>query len=107
MREGQASRTGFLRGDFLTKKAPKSILARARSNEVSVSARIGREGASKAFLLELSDQLKCRDLVKIKANKGATSDSKDRDEMFSEIASKTNSEVVFQRGNVAVLWSGK
>ena len=72
-----------------------------------VTARIGRSGITEPLISELSDQLTRNHLVKVKANKGTTSDRQQRGSLFSEVAELTNSTLVFQRGNVAVLWSGK
>ncbi|NDF33602.1 MAG: YhbY family RNA-binding protein, partial [Euryarchaeota archaeon] len=69
-----------------------------------VSVRVGRNGLTDAIFNELTDQLNKRKLVKIKANKGILEGSSDRASLFSEIAEKTESVLVFQRGNVAVFW---
>ena len=42
--------------------------------------------------------------AKIKANKGIVGDATDRTNLFSELAQRTDSTLVFQRGNVAVFW---
>ena len=69
--------------------------------------RQGREGVSESLLAELDDQLDRRRIVKVKVNKGIASDRYQRDILFSEIEKKSNSTMVFQRGNVAAFWSGK
>lgn len=94
-------------GVELTDKIPKEILSRAKSNQIDVSVRIGRSGVSESFLSELSEQLDKRGLVKVKANRGISPDGSVRDRIFYEISVETNSKLVFQRGNVAVFWSGK
>ena len=86
---------------------PRRILNSAKSQDLEVSARIGRSGITEPLISELSDQLTRNHLVKVKANKGITSDRQQRDSLFSEVAELTNATLVFQRGNVAVLWSGK
>ena len=86
---------------------PRRILNSAKSQDLEVSARIGRAGITDSLISELSDQLSRNHLVKVKANKGNTSDRKKRGSLFSEVAELTKSTLVFQRGNVAVLWSGK
>tara|TARA_B100000287_G_scaffold304325_1_gene287486 strand:- start:109 stop:384 length:276 start_codon:yes stop_codon:yes gene_type:complete len=86
---------------------PKRILFSAKSEALEVSVRIGRGGVTESVVSELSDQLSRKQLVKVKANKGTTSDRSQRRSLFSEIADLTNSNLVFQRGNVAVFWSGK
>ncbi|MDP6912299.1 MAG: YhbY family RNA-binding protein [Candidatus Thalassarchaeaceae archaeon] len=86
---------------------PRRIKNMAKSQELEVSVRIGRAGISESLVSEMSDQLSRNHLVKVKANKGTTSDRKQRVSLFYEVAELTNSNIVFQRGNVAVFWSGK
>ena len=86
---------------------PRSIKNLAKSQDLEVSARIGRSGITEPLISELSDQLTRNHLVKVKANKGTTSDRQQRVSLFSEVAELTNATLVFQRGNVAVFWSGK
>ena len=83
---------------------PNHIKRMANDRELVVSVRIGRNGLTDAIFNELTDQLNKRKLVKIKANKGILEGSSDRTNLFSEIAEKTESVLVFQRGNVAVFW---
>ena len=87
--------------------APRRIINLAKSQDLEVSVRIGRIGATESVISELSDQLSRKKLVKVKANKGTTSDRQQRNSLFREIAELTSSNLVFQRGNVAVFWSGK
>ena len=65
---------------------------------MEITLRIGKDGISEPFLSELVDQLKRRDLVKLKANKSISSDRKNRQQMFSEISERVGSTMVFQRG---------
>ena len=83
---------------------PNHIKKMANDRELVVSVRVGRNGLTDAIFNELTDQLNKRKLVKIKANKGIIEGSSDRTSLFSEIAEKTESVLVFQRGNVAVFW---
>lgn len=83
---------------------PNNIKRMANDRELVVSVRVGRNGLTDAIFNELTDQLNKRKLVKIKANKGILEGSSDRTSLFSEIAEKTESILVFQRGNVAVFW---
>lgn len=83
---------------------PNHIKRMANDRELVVSVRVGRNGLTDAIFNELNDQLNKRKLVKIKANKGILEGSSDRTSLFSEIAEKTESILVFQRGNVAVFW---
>ena len=83
---------------------PNHIKRMANDRELVVSVRVGRNGLTDAIFNELTDQLNKRKLVKIKAIKGILEGSSDRTSLFSEIAEKTESILVFQRGNVAVFW---
>ena len=83
---------------------PNHIKRMANDRELVVSVRVGRNGLTDAIFNELTDQLNKRKLVKIKANKGILEGSSDRTSLFFEIAEKTESVLVFQRGNVAVFW---
>ena len=91
----------------MSKGIPPSVSKLAKSESIDVTVRIGREGVTEALLSELSEQLSRRRLIKVKANKGTASDRYHRKEIFYEIAEKSSSTIVFQRGNVAVFWSGK
>ena len=91
----------------MSEDVPRRIKNLAKSQDLEVSARIGRSGITEPLITELSEQLTRNHLVKEKANKGTTSDRQQRGSLFSEVAELTNSTLVFQRGNVAVLWSGK
>jgi len=91
----------------MSKEIPRRIVNSAKSESLDVSMRIGRVGVTESLVSELSDQLSRKKLVKVKANKGTTSDREQRRALFSEIAKLTTSTLVFQRGNVAVFWSGK
>ena len=83
---------------------PNHIKRMANDRQLVVSVRVGRNGLTDAIFNELTDQLNKRKLVKIKANKGILEGSSDRTSLFSEIAEKTESVLVFQRGNIAVFW---
>ena len=88
-------------------ETPRRIINSAKSQTLEVTVRIGRIGITEPLISEISDQLSRKNLVKVKANKGITSDRQQRRMLFSEIAKLTSASVVFQRGNVAVFWSGK
>jgi RNA-binding protein YhbY len=91
----------------MSDNVPRRIINLSKSQGLEVSVRIGRVGITESLISELSDQLSRKNLVKVKANKGTTSDRQQRSLLFSEIAKLTSATLVFQRGNVAVLWSGK
>lgn len=69
--------------------------------ELKVTVRIGHNGIKESLLSEISDQLKSRELIKIKANKGVL-DASSRKAFWVELAKNTGSKVVDQIGNVAV-----
>lgn len=86
---------------------PKRIKQQAMARDLVISVRIGRNGLTDALLLEMQDQLSKRSLVKVKANRGVVEGSDERLGLFGTIAESTGSEIVFQRGNVAVFWLGE
>ena len=88
----------------MSKEVPKAISKIAKSPTLEITLRIGKDGITEPVLSELVDQLKRRDIVKVKANKSISSDRKNRQQMFSEISERAGSTLVFQRGNVAVFW---
>jgi len=79
----------------------------AKGDQIRITVRIGHGGISESIISEISSQLSKRKMVKIKANKGVLSDSSERRNFFFDLAQSTNSEVAFQRGNIAVLWKGR
>tara|TARA_A100000164_G_scaffold352248_1_gene357721 strand:- start:675 stop:953 length:279 start_codon:yes stop_codon:yes gene_type:complete len=88
----------------MSREVPKEISKMAKSHDLEVTMRVGKDGITGPLLSELIEQLKRRDLVKIKANKGVSSNREHRKEIFSLIAERTSSTIVFQRGNIAVFW---
>ena len=70
---------------------------------MEVSIRIGKDGINTSLISELENQLEKRTVVKLKINKGIASNKADRTQIFTRIAEESNSSVIFQRGNVAVL----
>ncbi|MBR79672.1 MAG: hypothetical protein CMA88_02670 [Euryarchaeota archaeon] len=91
----------------MSKDIPISISKLAKNQSMDATVRLGKGGVTDALLSELSEQLSRRRIVKVRANKGAASDRLHRNQIFCEIAEKSGSTIVFQRGNVAVFWSGK
>ena len=85
---------------------PNHIKRMAMDRDLLVSVRVGRNGLTEAIVEELNDQLNKRNLVKVKANRGVLEGSNERMGLFFEMAESTQSTLVFQRGNVAVFWSG-
>jgi RNA-binding protein len=83
---------------------PANIRRMAHDREFKVTLRIGRSGLSDAMFEELDAQLRSRKVVKIKMNKGLVEERGDRQAIFEEIATRTNSILVDARGNVAIYW---
>ena len=75
----------------------------AKSESLRVSIRIGKDGINTSLISELENQLEKRTVVKIKINKGMAPNKEERNQIFTRIANESNSSVIFQRGNVAVL----
>ena len=82
---------------------PAHIMRQATSREFRPSVRIGKAGLSETVLEEIRQQLRTRNLVKIKVNKGLF-EREQRKEVWEFIAENTGSAVVLQRGNIGVLW---
>lgn len=82
---------------------PDRIIRQATSRDFRPSVRIGKSGITETVVEEISNQLKSRDLVKIKVNKGLF-EREQRSEVWNFIATETNSTLVLQRGNIGVLW---
>ena len=83
---------------------PANIRRMAHDREFKVTLRIGRSGLPDAMFEELDAQLRSRKVVKIKMNKGLVEERGDRQAIFEEIATRTNSILVDARGNVAIYW---
>ena len=86
---------------------PKRIKQQAMDRDLIITVRISRNGLTDSLVQEMQDKLSKRGLVKVKANRGIVEGSDERLGLFGAIAESTNSQVVFQRGNVAVFWSGE
>ncbi len=84
-------------------KIPLSVLRQAKDTSLPVTIRIGKSGLTEAVIVELDGQLSSRSLVKAKVNRGLF-ERDDLRNVWSHLAEKTRSEVVFARGNVAVFW---
>ena len=77
----------------------------AKSREFRASVRIGKAGITETVLEEIRQQLRNRELVKIKVNKGLF-EREQRREVWDYLAEQTQSVLVLQRGNIGVLWRG-
>ena len=76
-------------------KLPSHIVKYAKSNDLLVSVRIGKEGVTDSLIRELDTQLKSKNIVKLKANRQILGSSEERKNVFSGIANSTNSLLVF------------
>lgn len=82
---------------------PPRIRLLAQSREFHPSVRIGKAGLTDTVIGEIRQQLAAREIVKVKVNRGLF-DKEDRQFIWTQIASLTNSVLVLQRGNIGVLW---
>jgi RNA-binding protein len=82
---------------------PSQVLRQAKSRDFRPSVRIGKAGLTETVLEEIRQQLRSRDLVKIKVNKGLF-ERQQRSEVWNFLAENTGSTLVLQRGNIGVLW---
>ena len=89
-------------GDDLS-EIPKNIKKMALSRDLKPTIRVGKSGITDNLILEITDQLSTKKLVKIKINRGLFQKS-DFDSLWSHLAKTTNSTLVSARGNVGVLW---
>ncbi|RAH16617.1 MAG: hypothetical protein CMB56_000810 [Methanobacteriota archaeon] len=70
--------------------------------DLKVTIRIGHNSTVDKIVSEIKDQMNNKKLVKLKANKGVL-DSESRKSYWFELAKLSNSEVVTQIGNIAIL----
>jgi RNA-binding protein len=87
----------------MTRDIPASIRREAQSRAFQPSIRVGKSGITENLIEEINGQLSKRTLVKIKINRGLF-ERKDIDDVWSHLATETNSTLVLARGNVGVLW---
>ena len=89
------------RGDGMS--VPDSIMRQAKDASLPVTIRIGKSGLTDAVVVELSGQLSSRSLVKAKVNRGLFQRD-DLKQVWQHLANETSSQLIFERGNVAVFW---
>ena len=82
---------------------PDSIMRQAKDASLPVTIRIGKSGLTDAVMVELSGQLSSRSLVKAKVNRGLFQRD-DLKQVWQHLANETSSQLIFERGNVAVFW---
>ena len=66
----------------MSRSIPQRIIDSSKSNELRVTLRVGKDGLSQAVIMELKDQLKSRELVKLKINKGVISERRDENPSY-------------------------
>lgn len=91
----------FTEGESMS--APKHIIRQAKDASLPITMRVGKSGLSDSVVVELEGQLSSRSLVKVKVNRGLYTKD-DLNTVWNIMAEKTNSSIVFARGNVAVFW---
>ena len=82
---------------------PRRVLNEAKSRDFKASVRVGKAGLSDTVVEEIRQQLRTRELVKVKVNKGLF-EREQKSEVWNYLAEQTNSVLVLQRGNIGVLW---
>ena len=82
---------------------PRRVLNEAKSRDFKASVRVGKAGLSETVVEEIRQQLRTRELVKVKVNKGLF-EREQKAEVWNYLAEQTNSVLVLQRGNIGVLW---
>lgn len=78
-------------------------MRQAKDASLPVTIRIGKSGLTDAVVVELSGQLSSRSLVKAKVNRGLFQRD-DLKQVWQHLADETSSQLIFERGNVAVFW---
>jgi RNA-binding protein YhbY len=85
---------------------PNFVKRNAMDNSLEITIRVGKLGLNDSVVTELKQQLLKRKLVKMKINQGVATGFSERKQLFESIASESESIIAFQRGNIAVFWSG-
>ncbi len=83
---------------------PSNIKRQAMDRNFQPSVRIGKTGVTDNIVDEIVGQLRKRNIVKIKINKGIY-ERGDKILVWEHLAKETSSILVLARGNVGVLWS--
>ena len=84
-------------------KIPLDIQKLANSRDFQPSVRIGKSGITDSLVQEIDEQLSRKELVKIKINRGLFQRDQIK-QVWQQISTETNSNIVISRGNVCVLW---
>ena len=81
-------------------------LLKQKAKAIDPVVRIGKAGLNKSVLLEITQQLKCHKLIKIKLLKSCLS-TQDRKKMAKEIVEQTGAELILLQGGVIALYKAK
>jgi len=101
---GVTGRTDIFEARKMADKIPKRITNMAKSPDLKVTVRVGKEGLKDSLIEEINDQLKSKEIIKLKLNKGTTKDRDGKKGLVKIVEQETNSKSVFVRGNIAVFW---
>jgi RNA-binding protein YhbY len=82
---------------------PNWVEKMATSRDFSITVRIGRSGVADNLIKELDEQLKSKQIVKVKLNRGLT-EKDSKQEIWTHICNKLSATLVLARGNVAVFY---
>jgi RNA-binding protein YhbY len=82
---------------------PDWVAKMAVSRDFAITVRIGRSGVADNLIKELDEQLKSKQIVKVKLNRGLTEKS-GKQEIWDHICSELSATLVLSRGNVAVFF---
>ena len=78
-------------------------LLKQKAKAIDPVVRIGKAGLNKSVFQEITQQLKCHKLIKIKLLKSCLA-SQDRKKMVKEIVDETEAELVLFQGGVIALY---
>ena len=82
---------------------PKWVAKMATSRDFSITVRIGRSGVADNLIKELDEQLKSKQIVKVKLNRGLAEKAA-KQEIWDHICNELSAILVLTRGNVAVFY---
>lgn len=82
---------------------PDWVAKMAVSRDFAITVRIGRSGVAANLIKELDEQLKSKQIVKVKLNRGLT-EKGSKQEIWDQICSELSTTLVLARGNVAVFF---
>ena len=80
----------------------KRLKKMALDPSLDITIRVGKSGLTESLISELDSQLRTRNLVKVKVNRGIADVSSLKDELWQKMAESTSSNIILARGNIAV-----